>query len=191
MTLVKNALSFEIAPVLLAWLPHLTMAVFIVALFWAIAATARFLLLKYTRHPVSRCYLLQLIAKGVYVTLLVIGFITASGSLGINITAMVTSLGLAGFALSFALKDALSNAIAGLMLLLYQPFKIGDTISVSTLKKGKVVAINLRYTQLATEEHTYLVPNVTLINNTIEILAPPLPTTNSALTESRSCPNTD
>lgn len=180
---MKNEWSLELARVLLAWLPRLMMAVLILALFWAIAATARSLLLKYTRHPVSRRYLLQLIAKGVYVTLLIIGVITASGSLGINITAMVTSLGLAGFALSFALKDALSNAIAGLMLLLYQPFKLGDTISVNNLKKGKVMAINLRYTQLVTEAHTYLVPNVTLINNTIEILTSPLPKTNTTLTE--------
>lgn len=170
---MKYGLSFDLSSILLNYLPRLVMAISVIVLFWAIAALTRALLLKYTQHRVSRHYLLQLIAKGVYVTLLIIGFITGLGSLGINITAMVTSLGLAGFALSFALKDVLGNAIAGFMLLFYQPFKIGDTISVNNVKEGKVTAINLRYTQLTAGGQIYLMPNLTLINNTIEVFIPP------------------
>ncbi len=188
---MKHWLSLELSSVLLAYLPRLAIAMLIGLLFWGMAATARSLLLKYTCHHPSRRYLLRLIARGVYVALLIIGLITGLGSLGINVAAMVTSLGLAGFALSFALKDALGNAIAGFMLLFYQPFKIGDTISTHAVKKGEVMDINLRYTQLTAGEQTYLVPNVTLMNSTIEILTPPLVTTKDILAESRSCPNTD
>ena len=188
---MKHWLSLELSSITLAYLPRLAIAILIGLLFWGIAATARALLLKYTCHHPSRRYLLKLIAKSVYVVLLIMGFITALGSLGINIAAMVTSLGLAGFALSFALKDALSNAIAGFMLLFYQPFKIGETISIHGVKKGEVMAINLRYTQLTAGEQTYLVPNVTLMNSTIEILTPPLLSTKDILAESSSYPNTD
>ncbi len=107
--------------------------------------------------------LLGQIAKAV---LLITGGITALGTLGVNVTAMVAGLGLTGFALGFALKDALSNLLAGIFLLIYRPFKRGDQITVADFS-GIVISIDLRYTTLQGKEQKILIPNSVLFTNAI------------------------
>ena len=75
--------------------------------------------------------LILLLARTSSITLIIFGFITALGTLGINVSALVAGLGLTGFALGFALKDTISNLISGVLILLYKPFKIGDRIKIS------------------------------------------------------------
>lgn len=48
---------------------------------------------------------------------------------------LIAGLGLTGFALGYACRDALSNLLAGVLIILYQPFKTGQVITVS----GKTV----------------------------------------------------
>ncbi len=107
--------------------------------------------------------LLGQIAKAV---LLITGGITALGTLGVNVTAMVAGLGLTGFALGFALKDALSNLLAGIFLLIYRPFKRGDQVTVADFS-GTVISIDLRYTTLQGKEQKILIPNSVLFTNAI------------------------
>ncbi|MER3447526.1 MAG: hypothetical protein C4291_12135 [Candidatus Dadabacteria bacterium] len=56
-------------------------------------------------------------------------------------------MGLTGFAIGFALKDILSNFVAGILMLIYHPYRCSDYISVSGLG-GTVIEIDLRYTTL-------------------------------------------
>ena len=97
-----------------------------------------------------------------------IGLITALGTLGVDVTAMVAGLGLTGFALGFALKDALSNLLAGILILFYQPFRYGDKIKVSGCE-GIVTDINLRYTTLENDDVEFLIPNSTCFTNWIAV----------------------
>ena len=117
--------------------------------------------------------LLGRVAKG---ALIVIGVVLALSNAGADVSALVASLGLTGFALGFALKDAVSNLLSGILIILYRPFKRGDQISCAGFE-GKVVAIDLRYTTLAADGKTFLVPNMTVFNNTIAIVKaqPPAP----------------
>ena len=109
-----------------------------------------------------------LIGSVVKIGLILLGFISAFGTLGIDVSAMVAGLGLTGFALGFALKDALSNLLAGVLILFYQPFKCGDHIEVASCK-GKVINIDLRYTTIESDESKYLIPNSTCFKNWIAI----------------------
>jgi small-conductance mechanosensitive channel len=77
---------------------------------------------------------------------------------------------LTGFALSFALKDALSNVLAGAMILLYRPFTTGSRISVGGFQ-GEVTQIDLRYTRLKSAEQDVLLPNSTLLTTPIVVLS--------------------
>jgi small-conductance mechanosensitive channel len=113
--------------------------------------------------------LILLLARTSSITLIIIGFITALGTLGINVSALVAGLGLTGFALGFALKDTISNLISGVLILLYKPFKIGDRIKISGYE-GIVVSIDLRYTELDAEGNKILIPNSKLFTNPIEVL---------------------
>ena len=51
-----------------------------------------------------------------------------AGTVGVDVSALVAGLGLAGFAIGFALRDAVSNTLAGVLVLMYQPFRVGDDI---------------------------------------------------------------
>ena len=115
-----------------------------------------------------------LLAIGTKRICLLIGTISAAGSFGIDIRGLVAGLGLTGFALGFALKDLLANTIAGIFILLYRPFKIGQEIKIQTTKscydQGKVTAIDLRYTTLDNTEEVILVPNSIIFTNSISLI---------------------
>ncbi len=89
---------------------------------------------------------INLLARSAHVVLLVIGLVTTLGTLGIDVSAIVASLGLTGFAVGFALKDSISNLLSGVLILIHRPFNVGDTIKVKTFE-GLVSAIDLRYTK--------------------------------------------
>jgi small-conductance mechanosensitive channel len=120
-----------------------------------------------TRHALNED-LTKFLGKAAFIGLLVFGLVTALGTLGVDVSALVAGLGLTGFALGFALKDIISNALSGILVLLYKPFVQGDYISVTSLE-GTVAEINLRYTVLTTEERRILVPNSTMFASAVII----------------------
>ena len=113
--------------------------------------------------------ILNLIGQIARITLLVFGTVTALGTLGVNVSALVAGLGLTGFALGFAFRDALSNLLAGILILVYHPFRRGDRIAVAGFE-GTVLMIDLRYTTLQGEERIFLIPNSTLFTNPISVI---------------------
>ena len=101
--------------------------------------------------------------------LLFIGVVLALSKIGFDVGALVAGLGLTGFALGFALKDAISNLVAGIMIVLYKPIKLGNKIEV-TGSKGTVIDLNLRYITVKADGVTHLIPNSLLLNNKISII---------------------
>ena len=74
-------------------------------------------------------------------------------------TSLVAGLGIAGFTLGFALQDVAKNFVAGILLLLQQPFEIGDSIEVAGYG-GTVLNITLRATEMRTWDGRHvLIPN--------------------------------
>jgi small conductance mechanosensitive channel len=101
------------------------------------------------------------------IVLIVIAGIMAVGQLGINITAALTGLGVAGIALGFAAQESLGNMIAGFIILFDKPFIVGNWIEADD-QYGKVVEITLRTTRIRKRDNTYVViPNAEIINDTI------------------------
>jgi small-conductance mechanosensitive channel len=157
----------EVVANLERWLPSLATALFIFALFWLVAVAIRGVIRRVARHNDRfNGNVLRLVQQIIYVGLLLIGLVTALGTVGVNVAALVTSLGLAGFALGFALKDALSNLISGVLLLLYRPFSVGDEIIVSGFE-GRVRSIDLRYTTLQLEGRIVYIPNSKLFTDSV------------------------
>jgi small-conductance mechanosensitive channel len=89
----------------------------------------------------------------------------------VNITGIVAGLGLTGFALGFALRDSIANLLAGVLILLYRPFDVGDRIDVSGLS-GRVITVNLRYTELDAGNECVLVPNSKMLTDPIKVSKP-------------------
>ncbi len=149
--------------------PRLASGLVIFCLFWLAAHFAHKIIIKATHNSNLNPVVLDLATAVVKITLLTFGAVTALGTLGINVSALVASLGLTGFALGFALKDALSNLLAGVLILIYCTYKLNDRIAVSGFE-GLVAKINLRYTTLLTEDATVLIPNATMFSNPVKII---------------------
>ena len=99
-------------------------------------------------------------------TILVAGTITAIQRF-FNVTAFLTGLGIAGFTIGFALQDIMKNFAAGVILLLQQPFHVGETIGVKGFE-GTITAIDLRSTEMkATDGRMVILPNSELLINPI------------------------
>jgi small conductance mechanosensitive channel len=76
-----------------------------------------------------------------------------------RLSTLLAGLGIAGVTIGFALQDVAKNFIAGILLLLTQPFEIGDTIDVGGFT-GKVLAINLRSTEMREADGRFvIIPN--------------------------------
>jgi small-conductance mechanosensitive channel len=148
------------------WAPRLAVAALIVLAFWLLARVSDRALARLTGLARMNPLVASLLARSARLLLLGFGWVTALGTLGVNIAALVAGLGLTGFALGFALKDSISNVLAGVLLLIYRPFGINDRISVVS-QEGTVVAIDLRYTTLDAEARRVLIPNSVLFTNPI------------------------
>jgi small conductance mechanosensitive channel len=99
--------------------------------------------------------------------LLLAGLVSALAAAGVNTSALLASLGIAGFTIGFAAKDAFSNLISGLLIYLDRPFVIGDLVEIED-NYGTVDQITLRSTRIITSDGKMLaVPNADIINKTV------------------------
>lgn len=89
------------------------------------------------------------------------------GVLGVPLSALGTFMGLIGLGLSFALRDTISNFIAGLMIMINRPFKVGDQIGTQG-EEGTVKDIRIRATDIKTYDgRKVIVPNSSLYNDVV------------------------
>jgi len=110
-----------------------------------------------------RTFLLSLLSVGLKVILIV----TVAGMLGIGTTSFVTILGAAGLAIGLALQGSLSNFAGGVLLLIFKPYKVGDTIETQG-QTGTVTEIQVFNTLLLTSDlKTVILPNGAVSNGTI------------------------
>jgi len=140
------------------WLPKLAAVLFIVILFFLLAKFVKRIIIKLADKLELDPHLTKFFAQASRVVFTLFGVITALGTVGINVSALVAGLGLTGFALGFAFKDTISNLLSGVLILLYRPFNINDKIKVAGFE-GKVISVDLRYTKLESEESIVLIPN--------------------------------
>lgn len=90
---------------------------------------------------------------------LIVGLVAVLQQLGVQATSIVAVLGAASLAVGLALQGALSNVAAGVMILLFRPYRVGDIIEVSG-RKGTVRALDLFTTEMATADNLKVViPN--------------------------------
>lgn len=97
-----------------------------------------------------------------------IGLLIVLKVYGVNLTAILSGLGIGSLALAFAAKDTLSNFFGSISILLDNPFSQGDLIEVDG-NIGTVIEIGLRSTTIRTFENAMItIPNLTLANSPVE-----------------------
>lgn len=98
---------------------------------------------------------------------LVVVLVAILQMIGIQATSLVAVIGAASLAVGLALQGTLSNMAAGVMLLLFRPFRLGDTIEVGGIT-GMVKNLNLFMTEVASGDNVQvLVPNSKVWGNAI------------------------
>ena len=91
----------------------------------------------------------------------IVGATVLLAHFGINVTALTAALGLGGLAFSLAARDTIADAIAGFVILVDRPFRIGDRIEIQGVGTwGDVTDIGLRTTRIRTRDNRMvIVPN--------------------------------
>lgn len=94
-------------------------------------------------------------------------FVTFISNLGIPTTSFVTILGAMGLAIGLSLQGSLSNFAGGMLIIVFKPFKVGDTIEAQGVI-ATVLEIQIFVTKMLTgNNQTVFVPNGALSNGTI------------------------
>jgi len=103
--------------------------------------------------------LLNFFASLVKYTIITLTVIAVLDKFGIETTSLLAVLGAAGLAIGLALQGTLSHIAAGIMLLIFRPFRIGDHIELEKLE-GTVDEITLFFTTMTTKDGVHMiVPN--------------------------------
>jgi len=96
-----------------------------------------------------------------------VGLVAVLQQLGVQTTSIIAVLGAASLAIGLALQGALSNVAAGVMILLFRPYKVGDVIETST-RNGTVKSLDLLFTEIATPDNVkVMIPNSKVFGDVI------------------------
>ena len=114
-------------------------------------------------EPAPRYVILRITGYAVWV----VGIIVALDLLSIDLTALAVVAGGLGIGIGFGLQNVVSNFVSGLVLLLEQPIRIHDRVTVENVE-GNVVDIHFRSTTILTNDNiAIIVPNSQFINQTV------------------------
>ena len=114
---------------------------------------------------------LSFLSSIVKYSIFTLGCISAVAAFHVPVQSILGGFGIIGFAVGYALKDTLSSMIAGIFILMFRPFRVGQTINVTSghNEHGVVKDINLRYTTLENETTITLVPNTMFLQHSITV----------------------
>ncbi|PZR35615.1 mechanosensitive ion channel family protein [Caulobacter segnis] len=137
--------------------------------FWAAGWAARFM-----RRTLSRVHrnspdptLESFSASLARYAIIAVGLVAVLQQLGVQTTSILAVLGAASLAIGLALQGALSNVAAGVMILLFRPYRVGDVIETAT-RQGTVKSLDLLFTEIATPDNVkVMIPNSKVFGDVI------------------------
>lgn len=111
--------------------------------------------------------LVSFLSSLVSILLKAVLLVSIAGIIGVETASFVAIIGAAGLAIGLALQGSLSNFAAGIMILIFKPFKVGDVIEAQD-EIAAVSSISIFHTVLKTYDNkTIIIPNGPLYNNKI------------------------
>ena len=149
------------------WLANFAVGLVVFAFFYFVWQLLNWVLQRVLKRRSIDRTVATFIRISLKLVVLVIGIITALDAAGIQVSALLASLGIAGLTIGFAAQDAFSNIVSGLLIFLDRPFVIGDLVEIEG-RYGRVADITLRSTRIVTSDGKMLaVPNTEVINKTV------------------------
>ncbi len=144
----------------LRWAKNIVFFLILIVLSWVLAniigkAVKKAVVNIQSASVLLKDFIVNISRKAIFV----VGFIVALSMLEINIGPLLAAIGAAGFIMGFALQGTLSNFAAGIMILIYRPYDVGDLIDVGGML-GKVDAMTIVSTTLRKPDNQKVViPN--------------------------------
>jgi len=140
-------------------------AIFVIGRYVAIAV--RGVLRRALRKSAVDETLVTFVANVSYALLLAFVVIAALGQLGVQTASFVAVVGAAGLAIGLALQGSLANFAAGVLMIIFKPFKAGDYIEAGGIA-GTVEGLNIFTTELKTPDNKkVIVPNAKITSDNI------------------------
>ncbi len=146
---------------------HIILAIIVLIVGWWLAKWAGRAVAKLLTRSKTDAGLVTFLSSLTTIALKTLVIVTAITQLGVQMTSFVAILGAAGLAIGMAFSGTLSNFAGGVMILLFKPFKVGDTILTQT-QQGTVKEIQIFYTYLHTSDNKVIIlPNGPIANGNI------------------------
>jgi len=148
-------------------LPNFILAVLALVLFVVLAKLARKVFLRIMYKVITNRELSELLAKIVYVIIIIIGAFVALSVLNLEktVTSLLAGAGIIGLALGFAFQDIATNFISGFLMAARRPFEVGDVIQAGDYQ-GVVKTLNIRTTEITSfQGQEIIIPNKELFQN--------------------------
>lgn len=162
----------EIARSAIALSPQILIALTLILLTWLVSRIVRSLYRRAMRHSNFRRSLIVVLQKLITIVIWIVGSLIAATILFPDLTPsnILAGLGIGSIAIGLAFKDIFENFLAGVMILIREPMRIGDHVSCMGVE-GKVEEITLRDTYIRqVDDQLVLLPNGTLFKNPVYIL---------------------
>ncbi len=169
-------------------LPNLVLAVVIFVLFVILASASKSFTRSFTVRWGKRQGVALLLGQIAYTTVSVLGFLIAFSVVAPSFHAsdLIRTLGIGSIAIGFAFQNILQNFLAGILLMISEPFQLGDWISVIGIE-GDVDDIQTRATHVITKEgREVFIPNALLFTNPLTVNRRELREEQSDLNDARS-----
>ena len=151
---------------LIADIPNMLTALVIFVASVYLARIARDLMRRMLQTRRVPTGITHLLAQLTFWAIIVFGGITALQRF-FDVTAFLTGLGILGFTIGFALQDTTKNLAGGIILLVQQPFHVGEVVGAAGFD-GTVHSIDLRTTEMETTDgRIVILPNASILSNPI------------------------
>jgi small-conductance mechanosensitive channel len=147
------------------WQPTLAKALVVALMFSLTVAVARVAggLLAHSGRRSGGAVATSIIANLASVLIWILGFLVILDSIGVQITPVLTALGVGGLAVALALQDTLGNLFAGLQLVASKKINTGDLVRLDSGDEGIVADLTWRYTSIHTlAGNLVIIPNAKL-----------------------------
>lgn len=151
---------------------HILAAILILIIGWTISNWARnFVRTRLTALPRRDPTLTSFLSSFVKYGILLVTLIAVLSQFGVQTTSLIAVLGAAGLAVGLALQGTLSNVAAGVMLLIFRPFRVGDSVEVQGAS-GTIKEMSLFITEITTSDNLRIsVPNGLIWANPVKNLS--------------------
>ncbi len=150
-------------------LPMIGIAVFILIVTWVVATVAKKIVTRILSHSHIRPSLKSLVTTLLKIGIWILGTLIAMTVVFPSLTPakLLAGLGIGSIAIGFAFQDIFENFLAGIMIMLRKPMRIGDFIKCDDVE-GRIEEINIRDTFVRqTDDQLILVPNSKLFKNEV------------------------